>query len=535
ILISTSRGPIRGNVVYGAKGKFSYEFLGIPYAQPPINKLRFKPPVPYSEEWMNPFEATTSPALCPQRSKPFSSSSGLSTQNEDCLYLSIYTPEINTSTLLPVLIWLGDVYNDYTHPSWRSSRRLVQEEEIIVITVSYRRGIFGFLPTIGKKDGTGDDELVYNLALLDQQMALNWIFHTIRDFGGNTEKITLGGYDHGSAMTMLHLLSPNSRGLFQQCLLQSGTPLNENGFHYIEEDRMLDMVLRMANSTGRSAVNDSITETMNEILVQFQNMTMRSLLKMEDQLVKENPSWQFLPVIDGRSIPDKADKMIQQGRFYKANIMIGLSQDSHLALAVTNHSNKSKHESDDSDDFTQHLSRYIDPSSPFKPLIAHAYGRYTDKHGKAPMQTSITYLNTDRNILLPAVFCANHFANFGLSTYFYILDHLVDSSLGDDTSPNSDIPFEMVYLFGNPVNYFKRVPVLNQYSPTLLHQSIKYWSEFIRSGKPNNEIAHWPRYEDSKQPILVISGINSSIHHGYRIKFVHLWNKLLPQISDQLE
>lgn len=481
ILLSTSRGSIRGNVVDEAQSQFSYEFLGIPYAQAPIQELRFKPPIPHSDvTWSKIFEATELKPTCYRRvtnsSTPFRSH--LLAQDENCLHLNIYTPTVNSSSMLPVLVWFDDVYNDNIHPSWKSNRNLVREEEIIVVTFSYRRGIFGFLPAITKQSNT-KNQLIHNLALLDQQAAINWIVQHIGDFGGNPNRITLGGHGVDSVMVSLHLLSPNSRGLFQQCLIQSGTPVNEFSYRYMQKEDMHKIVFHLANLTSISYEKKSVLDTMEMIIDHFQNMTSESLLYLEELLKNENPRLQFLPVVDGHSIPDKPEILIKQGRFYKANIMIGLAQSNYDIKNIIN-STPSKNQNDPNL-FNQQLLNHF-RSQPHLHLyhqLVQLYEHSSSNEKQQPMQIAMTYLHTDTNFLLPAVFCANHFTEFGLSLYFYALDHF----LGDDSSKTTvaiSIPLEVIYLFGNSADNFKNMK--HQYNASISHQVTQLWSQFFRSG-----------------------------------------------------
>merc|ERR1719268_587537 len=169
-VIQTRSGAIRGKKV-ASKGKSTYfEFLAIPYAQPPVGRLRFKPPK-MVRPWTKTFEAMKRGPQCYQKSEALGTNVSMS---EDCLQLNIYTPDLE-KTSKPVMIWIhggGFVIgsaNDY------NPERLTREG-VIVVTINYRLGSLGFLTF-------GNDLVSGNMGLKDQALAIQWVKQNIEQFG----------------------------------------------------------------------------------------------------------------------------------------------------------------------------------------------------------------------------------------------------------------------------------------------------------------------------------------------------------------
>lgn len=137
---------------------------------------------------------------------------------EDCLYMNIYTPARNESELLPVIFWIHGGGFQYGTSSTYGAKFLI-DRDLILVTINYRVGPFGFL-------STGDDIVPGNMGLKDQTLALRWVSENIRYFGGDPDRITLTGVSGGGASVHYHYLSPMSAGLFRNGISFSGTALS---------------------------------------------------------------------------------------------------------------------------------------------------------------------------------------------------------------------------------------------------------------------------------------------------------------------
>ena len=234
--VSTNSGLVQGSLIQLPNTNIEvYEFLGIPYAEPPIGERRFRKPVP-KNRWEDILDATRKSNSCPQLLDTlFDTFPGATMWNantnmsEDCLYLNIWVPrqildDLNKGqqqSLHPVFIWIfggGFTSGSATLPVY-DGRVLAGYNNIIVASMQYRIGALGFL-YFDTEDAPG------NMGMWDQLMALKWTCENIHYFGGDCKNTTLFGESAGAASVSLHLLSPFSRDYFQRAIMQSASALS---------------------------------------------------------------------------------------------------------------------------------------------------------------------------------------------------------------------------------------------------------------------------------------------------------------------
>ncbi len=209
LVISVADGRVRGK-----QAGSTDEFLGIPYAAPPVGPLRWRPPQPPAR-WQGIRAVTQFGPHCPQSAGVF----GRLSKSEDCLYLNVFAPADHRSRGLPVMVWIhGGAFvagesNDYD-PSG------LVRDGVIVVSLNYRLGALGFLadPALASHHGgpTGD------YGLMDQQAALRWVRRNIASFGGNPRNVTIFGESAGGQSVLAQLASPGARGLFAKAIAESG-------------------------------------------------------------------------------------------------------------------------------------------------------------------------------------------------------------------------------------------------------------------------------------------------------------------------
>ena len=213
-VVHTPSGSLRGALV-GADESVS-AFLGVPYAEPPVGDLRFRPAVP-ARPWEGVREAlingprSIQPAsmLAPQGEA----------ESEDCLYLNVWAPVGAES--LPVMVWIhgGSFTTGSGGIVWYDGTRLAGRD-VVVVAINYRLGALGFLDleSIGGPEWAGSA----NLGLTDQRSALEWVRDHIAAFGGDPSNVTLFGESAGAMSVSAHLAMPSSSGLFHRAIAQSG-------------------------------------------------------------------------------------------------------------------------------------------------------------------------------------------------------------------------------------------------------------------------------------------------------------------------
>ena len=213
--IVTQSGPLKGVVV----GNIS-EFLGIPYAAPPVGNLRWTPPQPFGQ-WKGLLDASSFGNVCTQ------GGSG----SEDCLFLNIYVPNFKKNAnkhhgAMPVMFWIHGGGLTAGAGSGYDPTPLV-EQGVIVVTINYRLGYLGFFAQTAL-DSEGHD--AGNYGLMDQQFAMHWVQNNIAAFGGDPSNVTIFGESAGGHSVYSNLASPTAAGLFAHAIAESGSYLMFDNF-----------------------------------------------------------------------------------------------------------------------------------------------------------------------------------------------------------------------------------------------------------------------------------------------------------------
>lgn len=198
-------------IVEGLFNDSVYKFLGIPYAEPPVKEKRWREPVPL-KKWEGVYKAKDFGPVCPQKG---GASFDLRTikQSEDCLYINVWTSNVNSNAQQPVMVWIhggGNLGGAGSEDAFDGTE--LAKQGVTVVTFNYRLGAFGFIahPDIG-----------CNFAVLDQISALEWVANNIESFGGDPNNVTIFGESAG-AQAVRNLLSVSrAKGLFHRAIIQS--------------------------------------------------------------------------------------------------------------------------------------------------------------------------------------------------------------------------------------------------------------------------------------------------------------------------
>ncbi|XP_059052235.1 venom carboxylesterase-6-like [Achroia grisella] len=257
-VVNIADGVIQGVWKTSTKGRTFASFFGIPYAQPPINENRFKDPQ-QPTPWSGVRDATQGPPNCLQYEPSVRNVTG----NEDCLYVNVYTPNLNPGKPMPVMVFIhGGAYmygNGFHYGPF-----FLMDKDLVVVTIQYRLGPLGFL-------STGDSVLPGNLGLKDQAFALHWIKKNIAAFGGNPENVTLTGHSAGASSVHYHLLSPLSRGTFANAIAYSGSAFAPWAFSgkLVEKSKILASLVGCPTNSSQAMV-DCLTDKPGEELASAQ-------------------------------------------------------------------------------------------------------------------------------------------------------------------------------------------------------------------------------------------------------------------------
>ncbi|KAG8777684.1 hypothetical protein FRC12_000256 [Ceratobasidium sp. 428] len=300
-------------------------FLGIPFAQPPVGPLRFKPPVPWSRDNKRIVNATQNGYTCVQAAR-FTNDS----ISEDCLTLNIWKPtKINEK--LPVLVWIygGGFYAGgiKTYPGNKLVERAIKiGKPVIYVAMNYRLGIYGFPPGQAAADAGAS-----NLGLKDQRLALEWVQKNIAYFGGDPDKVTIFGESAGaiSAAYQAFYKGGHIGGAFRGMILESGSPSTLNVLK--PNDPVKEEGFRLiANATGCSAGASNVFECIRKASGEVLEQVNSDLMKLEPYY---QPPGQARTIFTATRAPgddfftDTPSALLHAGKFAKVPFINGAQLD----------------------------------------------------------------------------------------------------------------------------------------------------------------------------------------------------------------
>jgi para-nitrobenzyl esterase len=310
LIVTTSDGAVRGAAVPGSTVE---EYLGLPYAAPPIGDLRWRPPRPPAR-WHGVRDATSFAPSCPQNTNPNANPFlPPGPTSEDCLYLNVYTPTPRRDARRPVLVWIhGGALTEDAGRNYDGTE--LAADGIVVVTINYRLGVLGFLahPALASRPGGPAG----NYGLMDQQAALRWVQDNIGRFGGDPHDVTIAGESAGGLSVLAQLVSRGSRGLFQRVIIQSGAfALNQQP-------------LADAEAAGQAfAVKAGCPDQTAQCLRQLPVSTL-----LADQ------NGVYIPgVVDGQVLTEPIGTALADGRFARVPILNGTNHDEERIFVTFGH------------------------------------------------------------------------------------------------------------------------------------------------------------------------------------------------------
>ncbi|XP_060069433.1 para-nitrobenzyl esterase-like [Ylistrum balloti] len=241
-VVDTQCGPVEGK--YNGQG---YAFRGIPYSLPPTGNRRWKPPIPLNKQagncWDGIFKAYAYGNTCMQRNPENHS---IILGSEDCLYLNVWTPTINKSANLHVMVWIhgGSLQDSNANwPTYCPSEELARDTNIVYVGMNYRLNAFGFmsLSLLSEQSKTNTSG---NYGFMDQILALRWVQDNVKNFGGNPDSVTLFGQSSGGTSIVALLASEQARGLFHKAWMLSASAV----FNKTSQEASIDNLVFLKNT-----------------------------------------------------------------------------------------------------------------------------------------------------------------------------------------------------------------------------------------------------------------------------------------------
>jgi para-nitrobenzyl esterase len=488
-VVKTNAGAVRGIV----RGNLR-EFMGVPYAAPPVGNLRWEPPHPHAS-WSDTLDASHTRSVCPQMGFRHAGMVGA----EDCLYLNIYTPN-PAGTRLPVMVWIHGGTFIAGAGSWYRGGNLAARGKLVVVTINYRLGPFGFLAN-RNLDSTDPRHVSGNYGLLDQQAALRWVKDNIAAFGGDPHNVTVAGESAGGISIGLHLVSPAASGLFERAILESGPflgPLHHTRTLAEAEARGDEFAARLGCDKAADIAGCLRSKTTAQVMTAIP----ARLIDAGDLV--------WAPAVDGHLIPNQPAALIAAGHFNKVPVINGSNRDEgSLFIAFRKPLSAQRYEQDVRNragkDAAQVLAAY--PASNYASPSQAAAAAFGD------LTFSCRILKAGE-LLAPEV-----------SIYQYEFD---DPQAPNDSNAKPSFPLgayhgsEIQYVFGTLPGNLPISPAQRRLSDAMM----SYWIGFITSGNPGGS-PDWTRLRAEHPEILLLAPGKI----GYESDFAKLhhcdfWNSL---------
>ncbi len=476
-IVETSRGRLRGRAEHGVLA-----FRGIPYAEPPVGRLRFAAPRP-ARPWAGVRDALRFGAPAPQLPGMLGqlvAGAGDADPAEDCLTLNVFTPATDAGRR-PVLVWIhGGGFTSGTGGSAiYDGSELARRGDAVVVTINYRLGALGFLPL---EDPDDPGEPCGNFALQDQLAALAFVRDEVERFGGDPERVTLFGESAGAMSIGALLGSPAAEGLFGRAILQSGAAAHVSPPE--QADRVAWTLLRELGVPARDAAR--LRALSVEDLLQAQVRTLGALGRNLSGLA-------FQPVEDERLLPRAPLEAIVAGSGQPLPLLIGTNLDEYKLYRPGD----PKAEQLDDAGLLRRVTRLWGEERASALVAAYR----TARSGRVPTDpTELWYaIETDRVFRIPALRLADAVRAHEAPVFVYLFtwaSPALDGKLG--ACHGLDVPF----VFGS-----HRMPALKGFvgeGETLdaLSQRMQdAWLAFARSDVP--EPGGWPVY-DATRPTRIL-------------------------------
>ncbi|XP_034096162.1 thyroglobulin [Gymnodraco acuticeps] len=482
-------GILRGVAVetsVGSDKRTVVQFLGVPYARPPIGSLRFE--AAQAADWTGTWNATEPRASCIQPGDEESSSS-----SEDCLYLNIYSPAARRGRVPVLVFFVNPPANQ--KPGLLDGSALAALGNIVVVTVAYRTAALGFL-------STGESGLRGNYGLSDQEAGLLWVHAHISAVGGDSSQVTVGGERRGADITSLLLLSSSSTPLFQRMMLMGGSVFSPSLLQPSSSSRAQALALALelgcvtsdlSGVTSDLSDNDRLSSCLRAAPAHKLNAAQTKLLSVSGPFL----SWS--PVSVSRS-----------SLLLRVDLLLGTSAEDGLigrARRIKDFESL-RGRTDGRSLFYEALSRSLGGPTGSELLKEAASWFYSLDHDEASgysvFSRALNNATRDLFIICPALQMASLWANSKANVYLY---HQPASGSRADVS----VPLDVQLVFGTP-----HQPISSQrFTPSEQRLSVaamSYVSSFVRTGNPNpsplwaeSALPQWKQVSEAPPTYLQLS------------------------------
>lgn len=469
---------IEAGLLEGRAREGVWEFIGIPYAKPPLGELRWRPPRPV-KPWDGVRPCAQFGESCPQPEAPIYQ---LGESGEDCLYLNIWAPKGGEKEKLPVMVWIhgGAFLSGSASIQMRPGLRLydgrrLAERGAIVITINYRLGPFGFLahPLLSRESPR---HVSGNYGLLDQIAALRWIAKNIEAFGGDASRVTLFGQSAGAVSICFLMVSPLARGLFQRAISESAPLWIKLGLPPAHQD------LHAAERTGEELAHALGYGDSEDTIRMIRHCSEDDIIQaagLKMGLVPEGMD--FGPVVDGWVLPESPEALFAKSRRHEIDLIVGWN----------------RHESD------YFMNLYEVTLRGYESYVRQMAGPYADEvlerfpaDEESVGEVFPRLINTFE-FEAPARFMGRCIREAARNAFLYLFTRVPPGPQGQSLCACHGM--EIPYVFGDVEDegYYDRLDDL------LSHHIMDYFTNFARGGDPNAPgLPPWPNYERATDSAL---------------------------------
>ena len=461
-------GLVRGAVAHGV-----IAFKGIPYAAPPVGRLRWAPPRPV-KPWTGIRPARHFGPDCAQLPTPGDDAPLRTVSKENCLYINVWRPRSRAAHGLPVMVWIygGGFVDGGTSPAVYDGTQFARDG-VVLVSFNYRLGNFGFFafPALDRRAAGGPHG---DYTFMDQIAALRWVRRNVTAFGGDPHNVTIFGESAGGMSVNALLMSPLARGLFAKAIIESG-----GGRGNIFRERPLRGSPDSAQAMGvRLARHLGIDGEGEEALAALRALPAAKLIDgLNMATMDDDHTYVGGPILDDRLYPGAPVQVYAAGGGARVPVMIGANTDEIGKLTAAS---------------LPALWKSFGPDSP-------AARRLYDAAGRRTLQEVSATAGSDQWMVEPARAIARILSARGQRIYEYRFGYVATSrrNVLSGAPHASEIPF----VFDTVVaHYGKATSRADEAMARAVHA---YWIAFARTGRPDprGEPA-WPEYRQSADELM---------------------------------
>ncbi|KAH9496648.1 hypothetical protein Btru_009935 [Bulinus truncatus] len=503
-------------------------FKNIPFGNSTAGNNRFDAPVE-AEPWTGVIDALAFGGRCMQINDSIAPPGQY--ESEDCLNLNIYTPDVNGS--LPVMVFIhGGGFDSGSGSYSMYEGSSLAARGVVVVTVNYRLGIFGFL-------STGDDVMPGNYGMLDQVLALKWVHRYIREFGGDPNEVTIFGESAGSACVSLHLTSPLSKGLFKRAIMESGVSLSAWA---AERPATLVKLADYAKEIG-AKVGCKQTSS-QEFLTCIRGVDAYSLVVAGED-VQEEFGVEILatPRVETKFgfLPEYPEDLLAKGQFHPVDTLRGYNSGEY-AFVINDTENDGVTREEFIEFFLKISENYAFENSTvesLKEIIEHAYLK--NQTDKMALRTSLIRGLTDLLFATSEVLDLDKQLSAGHGNsrhYLYQFNYVIESLL----NVQSFLPKWMgaTHTSELPLVFRDDSALANLLAPqaqkTVGELVQTLWTNFAKYGDPtkNGTSVQWAPYTTAGRELLMID-VAPTMSSYPSPDFVSIYEKILALLRNKID